>query len=214
MVAPESMTTKTRILGLFADLLEYPRSDLDIAATARECRELVAEESPEAAALLDEFVAFAERTPRDTIEEIFSATFDLNASCHPYVGYHMFGESYPRSLFMLELKERFRSQDFDQGIELPDHVGVLLRFLSVCGDPELRDEIARDAVLPTLDPMTLAPESAPVLEENEGEPPEIFDVGTEYRRVLQALQAVLKTRYGAPQKLDRVPLPDPERLVS
>jgi len=203
-----------RVLELFADLLEYPRPDLDVAATARECRELLAQESPEGAALLGEFVAFAERTPRDTVEEIFSATFDLNASCHPYVGYHMFGESYPRSLFLVELKERFRNKDFDQGVELPDHVAVMLRFLSMCGDAELRDEIARDAILPTLGPMTLAPESAPPIEEGEGEPPEVFDIGTDYRRVLQALQCVLKARYGPPQQLQTVPLPDPERLVS
>jgi nitrate reductase delta subunit len=163
MVTAEHEKTETRVLELFADLLEYPRPDLDIAAAARECRDLVAAESSDAVFLLDEFVVFAEQTPRDTIEEIFSATFDLNASCHPYVGYHMFGESYPRSLFMLELKERFRSQNFDHGLELPDHVGVLLRFLSACGDTEMRDEIARDAILPTLAPMSLAPESAPVL---------------------------------------------------
>jgi nitrate reductase assembly molybdenum cofactor insertion protein NarJ len=208
------MTMGTRVLGLFADLLEYPRPDLDIAATARECRDLVAEESPDGAALLDEFVAFAERTPRDTIEEIFSATFDLNASCHPYVGYHMFGESYPRSLFMLELKDRFRTQNFDHGVELPDHIAVLLRFLSTCTDAEMRDEIARDALLPTLEPMTLAPESAPVLDEGEGAPPEVFDIGTDYRRVLQALRHLLVARYGAPQKIERIPLPEPERLVS
>jgi nitrate reductase assembly molybdenum cofactor insertion protein NarJ len=214
MVAADRMETQTRVLALFADLLEYPRPGVDIAATARECRDLVAEESPEAVPLLDEFVAFAQRTPRDTIEEIFSATFDLNASCHPYVGYHMFGESYPRSLFMLELKDRFRSQNFDHGGELPDHIGVLLRFLSTCGDTEMRDEIARDAVLPTLAPMTAAPESAPVLEESEGAAPEVFDVGTDYRHVLQALQSFLKARYGEPRRLEPVPLPDSERLVS
>jgi nitrate reductase molybdenum cofactor assembly chaperone NarJ/NarW len=214
MVAAERMSKETRTLGLFAELLEYPRPDLDVAATARELRGLIAHESAEAAALLDEFIEFAQGAPRDTIEEIFSATFDLNASCHPYVGYHMFGESYHRSLFMLELKKRFRSQGFDHGIELPDHLGVLLRFLSTCQDAELRDEIAKEAVLPTLDAMTHAPESAPVLEEGEGAAPEVFDIGTDYRRVLQALQFVLQARYGASRRLEPVPLPDPERLVS
>jgi nitrate reductase molybdenum cofactor assembly chaperone len=209
-----SITTQTRILGLFADLLEYPRPDLDVAATARECRALIAEESPEAVEMLDAFITFAERTPRDTIEEIFSATFDLNASCHPFVGYHLFGESYPRSLFMVELKERFRTEGFDHGTELPDHLGVLLRFVSTCSDEDMRDEITRDAILPTLGPMTSAPESAPVLEEGEGEAPEIFDIGTDYRRVLQSLQLVLKARYGAPRQLDPVPVPTSERLVS
>jgi nitrate reductase molybdenum cofactor assembly chaperone NarJ/NarW len=214
MVATERIESETRIFGLFADLLEYPRPDLDVAQAARECRDLVAKQSSDAASLLDKFVSFAERTPPDLIEEIFSATFDLNASCHPYVGYHIFGESYPRSLFMLELKERFRNHNFDPGIELPDHIGTLLRFLSVCNDVELREEIARDAVLATLGPMTLAPESAPVLEEGEGEPPEVFDVGTDYRHVLLALQGFLQARFGEPHKVEPVPLPNSERLVS
>lgn len=214
MVSAESVPA-TRVFELFADLLEYPRPDLDIAATARECRALVATDSPEAAASLDEFIAFAARTPRDTIEEVFGATFDLNASCHPYVGYHLFGESYHRSLFMLELKERFRSHNFnDASVELPDHIGVLLRFIATCNDPELRDEIAKDAVLPTLGPMTLAPETAPPIEEGEGPAPEVFDIGTDYRRVLQALQHVLAAWYGAPRQVQAVPLPGTERLVS
>jgi nitrate reductase delta subunit len=213
MVAAERQLG-TRIFGLFADLLEYPSPDLDVARTARECRDLVRDASPEAVVLLDEFISFAERTPRDTIEEIFSATFDLNASCHPYVGYHMFGESYPRSLFMVELKDLYRSYNFSHGLELPDHLGVLLRFLSTCDDAEARDEIARDAILPTLGPMTLAPETTPALTEGEGAPPEVFDVGMDYRRVLLALQSVLEVYYGAPRQLAPVPLPDPERLVS
>jgi nitrate reductase delta subunit len=208
------MSTETRTLGLFADLLEYPRPGLDVAATARELRELVSGESPEAAALLDDFIAFVEGASRDTIEEIFSATFDLNASCHPYVGYHMFGESYHRSLFLLELKNRFREHDFDHGVELPDHIGVLLRFIATVDDAQLRDEIAKDALLPMMEPMTHAPESVPVLEEDEGEAPEVFDIGTDYRRVLQALQALLKARYGEAPRLEPEPLPDPERLIS
>lgn len=214
MVSSERMSTQTRILELFADLLEYPHSELNIGASARRCSALVAQESPQAAAFLDDFAVFAERTPRDTIEEIFSATFDVNASCHPYVGYHMFGESYPRSLFMLELKQRFRDHGFDQGIELPDHIAVLLRFACACDDAEMRDEISRDAVLPTLPLMTMVPESAPVLEEGEGAPPEVFDIGTDYRRVLQALQAIMTVWYGAPRLLNPVPIPDSERLVS
>lgn len=210
MVALESMTDVSRVLWLFADLLEYPRSD--VAQTARECRALVALENPEAAALLGEFVVFAERTPADTIEEIFTATFDLNASCHPYIGYHMFGEAYQRSALLLELKDRFRDHDFDPGVELPDHIAVLMRFMSICTDAAEVEEIAREAVLRTLDPMTLVPEADPV-EEGE-EAPEVFDVGMDYRRVLLALRLVLQARYGAPEEVEPIPIPDPKLLVS
>ena len=210
MVALEALTDRARVLALFADLLEYPRSD--VAQTARACRALVALEHPEAAALLGEFLAFAESTPADTIEEIFTATFDLNASCHPYIGYHMFGEAYQRSALLLELKDRFRDYDYDPGVELADHIAVLLRFMSICPDAEQVTEIGREAVLRTLDPMTLVPESDPV-EEGE-ELPELFDVGMDYRRVLLALRLVLQGRYGAPEDAAPIPVPDSELLVS
>jgi nitrate reductase molybdenum cofactor assembly chaperone len=210
MVATESAANASRVLALFADLLEYPRSD--VAQTARECLALVAPEHAEAAVLLREFLAFAERTPADTIEEIFTATFDLNASCHPYIGYHMFGEAYQRSALLLELKDKFRDYAFDPGTELPDHIAVLLRFMSICTDLEMTTEIAREALLRTLAPMTQVPESDPV-EEGE-ELPELFDVGSDYRRVLQALGLVLQARYGAPEDLEPIPIPDPEYLVS
>ena len=210
MVAVEATTNDSRVLELFAELLEYPRPG--VAQTARECRTLIASESAEAAALLGEFAAFAERTPHNTVEEIFTATFDLNATCHPYVGYHMFGEAYKRSALMLELQDRFREHGFDPGVELPDHIAVLLRFMALCPDTELTNEIARDALVPTLEPMTAAPEAEPV-EEGE-EAPEVFDMGDDYRRVLHALRLILQARYGMPEELQPIPLPDPELLVS
>jgi nitrate reductase delta subunit len=210
MVAVESTTEELRVLALFAELLEYPRPE--VARMARECQALVAPESAEAAALLGEFAAWVERTPHNTLEEIFSATFDLNASCHPYVGYHMFGEAYKRSALMLELQDRFRAHDFDPGVELPDHIAVLLRFMSVCPDAELTTEIAREALVPTLEPMTSDPEPEPV-EEGE-EAPEVWDVGHDYRRVLHALRLILQARYGMPEELQPIPAPDPALLVS
>ncbi len=222
MVATESKTNASRVLGLFAELLEYPRPG--VAQTARECRTLIAPESAEAAALLGEFAAFAERTPHSTLEEIFTATFDLNASCHPYVGYHMFGEAYKRSAFMLELQDRFREHDFEPGVELPDHIAVLLRFMSLCADAELTREIVREALLPTLEPMTVAPESEPTVETipgigprlvGEGESaPEVFDTGHDYRHVLHALRLILQARYGSPEEAQPIPLPDPALLIS
>jgi nitrate reductase delta subunit len=211
MVTATQTTPDTRVLGLFAQLVDYPRPG--IAAAARECRRLVEQESPEAAALLDEFAAFAERTPDDMLEEIYTATFDLNAHCHPYIGFHIFGEDYRRSQFLLELKELFRTHGYDPGIELPDHLARILQFMAICPDQELRSELGREALVRTLVPMMIGEQEAPVLE--EGEPaPELFDPAADYRRVLQALLLVLEARYGRPNDLEAIPLPDQERLVS
>lgn len=210
MVAAELTTPASRVLTLFADLLEYPSSGL--AQTARECARIIAHESPEAATRLEEFAAFVERTPRNTLEEVFTATFDLNASRHPYVGYHMFGEAYKRSVLLLELKERFRAHGFDSGSELPDHIAVLLRFMALCPDEELITELVREAILPTLEPMMVAPEAEPVGPDEEAPVP--FDIGDDYSRVLRALQLILVERYGPPAELEVIPLPDESRLVS
>ncbi|MGH7707865.1 MAG: nitrate reductase molybdenum cofactor assembly chaperone, partial [Vulcanimicrobiaceae bacterium] len=211
MVTGADATRESRVLGLFAELLDYPKPGAT-ARAAQECRNLVVPESAEAAALLGEFAAFAERTSQDALEEIFTATFDLNASCHPYIGYHMFGEAYKRSALLLELKERFRVHGFDPGLELPDHLAVLLRFLAICDDAELRTEIVLEALLPTLEPMTVPPEPEPV-EEGE-EVPEVFDTGEDFRRVLHALRLVLQARYGMPAELEHIPMPDQELLIS
>jgi nitrate reductase delta subunit len=197
-------------LALFADLLDYPRGDG--ARIARECRALIEPASAEAAALLDRFIAFIERTPQDTLEEIYTSTFELNATCHLYVGYHMFGEAYKRSAFMLELKERFRQHDFDPAVELPDHLPVLLRFMTACSDEALTGELARDALVPTLTPMTEPPETVAVAEGEE--PPPAFDIGDEYRCALRALQLLLQAHYGSPHEVQPIPLPEPARLVS
>jgi nitrate reductase delta subunit len=204
-------TRESRVLALFAELLEYPRPGL--ARPARECSRAVAPESAEAAAALTQFAAFVERTPYDTLEEVYTATFDLNATCHPYVGFHIFGEDYRRSVFLLELKQKYREYDFDCGMELPDHLAVVLRFLSICTDEELVREIARTALLPTLEPMLLGPEKAAVAE-GEEPPPDPFDVGLDYRRVLNALRLFLRARFGTDAERELIPVPDQSRLVS
>ncbi len=209
MVATDT-TNEARALALFAELLEYPRPG--VAQTARECRAAIESENATAAAMLGEFASFAERTPHDTLEEVFTATFDLNATCHPYIGYHMFGEDYKRSALLLELKELFRQHEFDCGVELPDHIAVMLRFMSICPDAEIVSEIGREALVRTLDPMMVEPEPEPVDEGDET--PTIIDLGDDYRRVLRALQLILRSRYGSPAETLPIPVPEGERLVS
>ena len=212
MVTMPPTSQKSRVLELFAELLEYPRPGL--TSKVHELRKLVGSESPEAAAVLAKFAAFVERIPYDTLEEVFTATFDLNATCHPYVGFHIFGEDYRRSVFLLELKSKYREYGFDTGIELPDHISMMLRFMAICTDEEAVTEIARGALLPTLEPMMLGGPEVAAVAEGEEPPPEAFDVGRDYRQVLKALRTILRARYGMPADLEIIPLPDQSRLVS
>ena len=134
---------------LFADLLSYPRPGL--AAAARECEALVAPDNPEAAVLLHGFAGFAAETPPGQLEELYTAAFDLDASSSLYVGYHLLGESYKRSVFMLELKRCYEAQSLDIGTELADHLAVVLRFLAGCDDAELAQELVTEALVPALE---------------------------------------------------------------
>lgn len=140
-----------RMFRCLAQMLEYPQPGL--VEAARECQALVSPMCPEAATLLHRFCACVEEAPPGHMEEVYTATFDLDAVCQPYVGYHLFGETYKRSLFLLGLKQRYQAHGFVAEIELPDHVGVMLHFLEVCDDAAMAEELVEEALLPALERM-------------------------------------------------------------
>lgn len=177
-------------LALFAEALEYPGPE--IAETVGRCEALVAEGQPEAAALLADFRAFTGLVPLGRLQEIYTSAFDLDtlsdldATLYPYIGHHLFGESYKRSAFMTELNSRMRSFGYVVERELPDHLVVLLRFLAACPDEELAAEIVHDAMVPAL--VRMAGED----EADEAQPLEAVSGREVYRRALKALRIVLE----------------------
>ncbi|MDP2662204.1 MAG: nitrate reductase molybdenum cofactor assembly chaperone [Dehalococcoidia bacterium] len=174
----------SRILQLFAEMLEYPRPALAMAVG--ECKALISPGSTEGGALLCEFQEFVEKTALGRLEEIYTGTFDLNATCHPYVGFHLFGESYKRSVFMLGLKERYRAQNFTiPGNDLPDHITIVLRFLATCEDAEMAQPLVQDALLPTVKRMVGREHDESGSE--HGIEAEQSENRTMYQRVLEAL---------------------------
>ncbi len=142
-----------RVLRLFADILDYPTAGL--AEKAQQCEELVSSAVPGAAPLIRAFRSFAEETPPGRLEEVYTGIFDLNPMWYPYVGYHLFGESYKRSTFLLALRERYRAQGFELGRpELADRLSVVLRFVAESGDEDERRELLVEGVIPALKRMT------------------------------------------------------------
>lgn len=134
---------------LYAGLLEYPTENpLDSIGG---CRGLVAGVSPEADALLARFQEFVEGSTIGRLQEEYTRAFDMDESHSLYVGYHLLGESYKRSAMLLEFMERYRAYGVEVAGELADHLPVVLRFLTVCDDDDLVDEIVYDAVWPTLE---------------------------------------------------------------
>lgn len=171
-----------RILALMAVLFEYPREGT--VGAARELAALMPEALPdgaEAAALAGGFLAFIETTRAEKIEELYTSTFDLAPSCCPYVGVHLIGDNQRRRVFLVRLRERFRAHGFSAETELPDHLAVLLRFLSAVGDEDEARVIAGDGVIPAVEKMAGT----------------LLSAGNPYGSLLQALLLSLPELTGA-----------------
>lgn len=168
--------------GLFADILDYP--DEETLEQFRLAEEAVSAEFPDAGRLLGDFRASVKGMSAERLKEVYTAIFDLNATCHPYIGYQLFGETYKRSVFLVECKEHYRAHDFEAPeIELPDRLSIMLRFTSICTDQELVTDIIEYGFGPSLAKMVKTKE--PIVKE-----PELSDENP-YSDVLRALQIVL-----------------------
>ncbi len=103
-----------------------------------------------------EFHSFVEQASPARLEELYTGTFDLQAACYPYVGYHLFGDSYKRGMFMAQLNAGYRERGFSAGSELPDHVAVVLRFLATAPGDEFSQALLHEGLIPALDTMARA----------------------------------------------------------
>lgn len=178
----------------FAEMLEYPHaSPLE---SARACAALLAPVSPEAAALVDGFAAVAERTPHGDLQEAYTRTFDLGATYCPYVGYHLFGESYKRSVFLVRLKTQYRAVGVETGSEIPDHIALVLRFLAASDEAELTGELIAAALWPALERMVRGNGSVGGCD--DAPPPDPASERSAYHPVLEALRLVVAARSPAP----------------
>lgn len=142
---------KKEILQLFSKLLDYPKEDL--VEKSRKCEGLISIFYPKVAQRLRGFVAFLEGTPSEKIEQIYAETFDFQMDSCLYVAYHLVGESYLRSAFLIELKKHYREIGLDIGRELPDYLPLVLQLLSKTTNEELSTELIQDAIIPALRKM-------------------------------------------------------------
>ncbi len=134
------------VLTSFARALEYPGDDLMDCLAA--CVASVMRESVEAAHLVAEFKAFAEHTPAGPLEELYTAAFDLQEGSAPYLGAHLFRGDPRRGAFMARLAESYRAHGFSVGSEVPDHLGVVLRYLARRPADEEAADLLSCAVVP------------------------------------------------------------------
>lgn len=179
-------------LSYFASMLDYP--DASLPETSAACAAMLDYEGSEAAHLVQEFASYAMNTPLSKIEEAYTSVFDLDPKCALYIGYHLFGESYKRSVFLLGLNERFDAHLHTPPGEVPDHLTVVLRCLANAPDDESAQELIADAVLPALDRMT-GRIKAPDLDEPPSEMPAPDSAAAQrapFVDLLEALRLVLR----------------------
>ncbi|MBI2863757.1 MAG: nitrate reductase molybdenum cofactor assembly chaperone [Chloroflexi bacterium] len=137
--------------SLYADLISYPQGiSLEAARTA--AGHLLTG-VPEAAREMEAFLDSAATTGVEGLEEIYTRTFDITPTTNAYAGYHLFGESYKRGLFLVRLQEEYRKHGFSAGSELPDHLGVILRFLGLAADQEFVQPLLGECLLPMAEKM-------------------------------------------------------------
>jgi nitrate reductase delta subunit len=113
-------------------LLSYPSDDLK--AAVGEIREIIASEgilSKDAVAAIQPLLADMERFDVYELQERFVLLFDRSRTLSLNLFEHVHGESRDRGPAMVDLLDTYRAGGFDLvSTELPDHLPILLEFLS------------------------------------------------------------------------------------
>lgn len=184
--------TDRECLACLAEILSYPSARTPDAARAILDRRRGTLPEAEVAAL----VRFLGGSSRDRMQELYTATFDLQPACAPYFGHHLLGEDSPmRGPLLAKLAEIYAAQGFQPREELGDHVAEVLRFLAAAPSTPERDDLARDGLLPALHKMI------------EG----FGDETNPYRDVLALAERMVRgfDEHAAPGRVDR-----PERRAA
>ncbi len=122
------MRMEKNIYSLLANILEYPAPG--IAGQAEACNVALKSVNGKAQGHFETFSKYCLTVPISRLEELYTDTFDLQALCCPYVGFHLFGEDRARGMFMVRLKQHYGAGNLQVNGELPDHISVMLRYLS------------------------------------------------------------------------------------
>jgi nitrate reductase molybdenum cofactor assembly chaperone NarJ/NarW len=142
------MERKDSTLEALASCIEYPSGDL--LPHVERTVSVLKRQDREAGRLLDRFRTFLASVSLESAEEMHAQIFDLEPGCCLYVGYHLFGDSHRRGIFMAHLAEWYESTAFSVLGELPDHLAVLLRFLARVGEGAEKSELVEYCLLPAL----------------------------------------------------------------
>lgn len=166
-----------KVMDAFARLLCYPGP---YTSQAAELLYIVLRgELDDAARDISQFGAFLEQHEDWKLEEVFTATFDVNPACALEVGWHLFGEEYARGMFLVRMREELRKYGLPESAELPDHLSHVLAVVAAMPGDE-RARFVTACVQPAVEKMNEA----------------LAKKQTPYRHVVSALAHVIRSQWG------------------
>lgn len=172
----------TYLYECFAEILDYPQSN--IRERIENCIREVQDQYSDVEKYITEFAQFVQSVELEKLQEVYTATFDLNPVCTLDIGYHVFGESYKRGTFLSGMQGMIREHGLGPITELPDHLTVILRLLARMEHDEDYDALIEFILSPSLGKME-----------------KLFDTSTNvYRNVLKALTIIIQREHNLPEK--------------
>lgn len=134
----------TRTFKALSALLSYPSTELQQAV--RDIREVLTFETilpVDAVVALEPLLTEIESSDIFDLQERYVLLFDRSRTLSLNLFEHIHGEGRDRGGAMVDLLETYRAHGFDLiGIELPDHLPVLLEFISTLPVDEAREMLA------------------------------------------------------------------------
>jgi nitrate reductase delta subunit len=141
------MSFDRQVYDALSRLIGYPSPGY--CEAAEEWASVVAKESPAAGEALKPFIGLLAERTGEQMEELYASTFDNSQSAALELGWHVFGETYDRGAFLVRMRGMLREHGIEEGIELPDHLRLVLALLARCPE-EVALMLAVEAVEPSV----------------------------------------------------------------
>lgn len=133
-------------LSAYANIVAYPSAEY-----GDQLDELLhASDDDEVIELLQKFKEDISGMDLDSIQELYTRTFDLKSLTCLDIGYVLFGEDYKRGAFLVELQKLTKKYNVDCGSELPDNLPNFLKLVANMEDGEEKVELIEKIGLPAI----------------------------------------------------------------
>ena len=184
-----------------AVLFRYPGADFP--EEVKNIEKFLEQTYPETIPVFSEFANYVYSSTRETLEEIYTRTFDVQAITTLDLGYVLFGDDYKRGALLANLSKEHQNANNDCGKELADNLSNLLTLLPKLTDAELQNELVGEIILPALFKIIEEFKTETVNLKNKiykKQHKTIIEQSDNYRRIyrapLAALYEILKKDFG------------------